>query len=1265
VLGIATLNSVGGAVTNNDHLPGGLGRRCGGLSSVYGWADAMIPGASSYDYSSNTLTNIGENGLWFQPDAASTDAFNVTGTDGDDVIYGASAGDTLAGGDGNDQIDGGADADSMSGGTGDDTYAVDDAGDIIVEAAAGGSDTVNAAVDYTLGSGVEVENLTSAATGIDLTGNDVAQTIIGDAGDNTLTGNGGNDAIDGGLGTDTAQYAGSRSDYTVGTTMSGGFVTGFTSVTDDVPSGGDEGTDTLSSVEVLSFADGDLELADPIQLFDASGDLIGTFDAIDAAVAAAVGGQKILIADGTYTLSSTLNVDKSLTIIGESETGVVINAGSSGYGILVTADDSSLSNFTLVGTASNSYGLKASPGGVGGPGSRLNDLNIENVTVRGFGGSEVDLNGVLIATLSAVTADGDGTAGVGIAISDSANITLTDVTTTGNLWGSVGLYSTNVYYDQQTNNIVFSGSYTHDESVGIYADDASATTDLGSVTFPSDFPSSGASAWKVTNDAFRGGLGDSENFTFFFATEGEALAFALAIQQAANVGADNTRSVVEDPDGKLVVETGLTIQAAVDAAEGGDTILVGAGTFSEDVTLSDGLAVTIQGEGDTTTVVAGQITSSGDLNGMLKLQDLGIDATGNQYGVFASNSSTGYAGSIVLNNVAIDNATQDGFAYIRAGNGGIPSLTDTVGDIQILNSDFDNNGTATSGSGGRGDVLLFGYNQDLTIDGSSFHGNYASGSIGTQKAIQLRGLQDGGDTVNAGPYDAAGAVSLNDLTITGNYAQDAIAIYRIASFSSFALTDVSASVSAPWGVFNADEVGGTLDLSGLTGTNTGGAGLLATPQGLATANTFTGTTGADKFTGRGGNDALDGGDGNDTTVLTGNRTDYTITLSGSTYTVVDNRGGAPDGTDSVTNVENFQFADGTLTAGGTLDIVPPTVTSVAYGAHDGTLKEGESVDLVVTFSEGVIVAGGSPTLTLNTGGTATWASSSASSLTFSYTVAASENTADLAVTAFDLNGATIKDVQGNDANPSGAVANPVGTLVVDTTAPAVPAINVVAGDDVVNDAEAVAGFTITGTGEVGATVTLSLGSSITLAGGNTAVVDGSGNWSVAVTDADVTAMGEGAESITAIADGRGRQHQRGEHAEAHHGGYRGRPPGHQRGGEQRRGQRRRGRSRLHHHRHRRSGRHGDPEHSSSSTTLAGGNTAVVDGSGNWSVAVTDADVTAHGRRRRVDHGHSRPTSPATPARRAQPKAITVDTVVAAPTINVVASNDVVNDGEAA
>ena len=60
--------------------------------------------------------------------------------------------------------------------------------------------------------------------------------------------------------------------------------------------------------------------------------------------------------------------------------------------------------------------------------------------------------------------------------------------------------------------------------------------------------------------------------------------------------------------------------------------------------------------------------------------------------------------------------------------------------------------------------------------------------------------------------------------------------------------------------------------------------------------------------------------------------------------------------------------------------------------------------LTLNLSEAVTVSGGTPTLTLNDGGTATYTSGSGTNaLTFSYTVGAGQNTADLAVTAVNLN----------------------------------------------------------------------------------------------------------------------------------------------------------------------------------------------------------------------------------------------------------------------
>jgi hypothetical protein len=54
-----------------------------------------------------------------------------------------------------------------------------------------------------------------------------------------------------------------------------------------------------------------------------------------------------------------------------------------------------------------------------------------------------------------------------------------------------------------------------------------------------------------------------------------------------------------------------------------------------------------------------------------------------------------------------------------------------------------------------------------------------------------------------------------------------------------------------------------------------------------------------------------------------------------------------------------------------------------------------------------------------------------------YTVLTGQNTADLAVTGMALNGATIADLAGNQADTAGIVINPAGTLQIDTTVPTI------------------------------------------------------------------------------------------------------------------------------------------------------------------------------------------------------------------------------------
>jgi beta-glucanase (GH16 family) len=192
----------------------------------------------------------------------------------------------------------------------------------------------------------------------------------------------------------------------------------------------------------------------------------------------------------------------------------------------------------------------------------------------------------------------------------------------------------------------------------------------------------------------------------------------------------------------------------------------------------------------------------------------------------------------------------------------------------------------------------------------------------------------------------------------------------------------------------------------------------------------------------------------------------------------------------VGGVQNLTVTDTTATLTS-----PPTVSAVTASPGSGDLSVGASVTLTMTFSAAVFVAGGTPTLTLNDGGTATYASGSGSNaLVFKYTVAAGQNTADLALAAsnaISLNGATIRDSAGNNAVLTGANAYaPTGTLMIDTTAPTISGITTSPGTGQVTTGAVVA-LTVTFSEAVtvaGGTPTLALND-----GGTATYVSGSGS----------------------------------------------------------------------------------------------------------------------------------------------------------------------------
>lgn len=129
-----------------------------------------------------------------------TAAIDGVGNALDKVLHGDASVNVLSGGLSNDTLDGGMGDDTMVGGLGDDVYIVDDVGDIVIESAGDGGDTVPASVSFVLSS--NVEDLILRGSALDASGNAAANVLTGSALGNVLDGGVGADTMIGGAGDD-------------------------------------------------------------------------------------------------------------------------------------------------------------------------------------------------------------------------------------------------------------------------------------------------------------------------------------------------------------------------------------------------------------------------------------------------------------------------------------------------------------------------------------------------------------------------------------------------------------------------------------------------------------------------------------------------------------------------------------------------------------------------------------------------------------------------------------------------------------------------------------------------------------------------------------------------------------------------------------------------------------------------------------------------------------------------------------------------------
>ena len=203
LIGTAAVNATGNALVNvisgnngDNTLDGGAGADtmnggAGNDTFIVDNIGDVVNDAAGRNTVQSSISYTMKAGVY---DLTLTGAADLNGT-------GNSTNNDMIGNTGNNTLDGGIGADTMEGGTGNDTYLVDVIGDIIVEAAASGTDTVISKANYTLSANIEVLMLTGTEALIG-TGNALDNILNGSQFNNTLDGAGGADTMIGCMGND-------------------------------------------------------------------------------------------------------------------------------------------------------------------------------------------------------------------------------------------------------------------------------------------------------------------------------------------------------------------------------------------------------------------------------------------------------------------------------------------------------------------------------------------------------------------------------------------------------------------------------------------------------------------------------------------------------------------------------------------------------------------------------------------------------------------------------------------------------------------------------------------------------------------------------------------------------------------------------------------------------------------------------------------------------------------------------------------------------
>ncbi|MCB8819118.1 hypothetical protein [Microvirga rosea] len=891
----------GDTLLNSGHLQGAI---------------LLNDGADLYDGREGTVTDAINLGDGNDTAYGGAGVETLLGGAGRDSLFGYGGSDDLDGGDGDDVLDGGTGADRMIGGSGDDTFVVDNAGDLVVEAAGDieGIDTVEASISYALGANVEHLTLIGAAH-INATGNELANTLTGNDGDNVLDGGAEADQMAGGAGNDT---------YVVD------------NAADVVTERSNEGVDTVTaSVGVALGAH-----VENLLLLGAD-DIDGSGNDLANVITGNAGNNILDGGTGADRLAGGLGNDTYL--VDHAGDRVTEGAGEGTDTVRSTisyALADNIEQLVLVGTGNlDGIGNGSANTITGTSGNNLLDGGAGADLLTGRGGDDtyiVDDAGDVVAELAD---EGSDTVRASVSYGLSQNVENLILTGSGNINGS-GNDAANVITGNDGNNILDGGAEA-DHLVGGLGNDTYLVDNADDMVV--EAVNEGIDS--VVSSVSYSLRANVENLTLSQNNNidgtGNSLANTLTGNAGHNVldggagadlliGGQGNDTYVIDQAGDTVVEASDegddTVRASIGYSLGANLenlVLTGSGSIGG---TGNDLANTITGNmGDNTldggagadNLAGGQ---GNDTYLVDNAQDTVTEAAGE--GVDTVRASITYALAnhverLILTGAAPIDGTGNSLDNVLVGNDGGNVLDGGAGADDLrggLGNDtylVDNAKDLVSEAAGEGvDTVRasVSYTLSANVENLVLSGAGNISGIGNELANDITG--NGGDNVLDG---GAGADSLaggggNDTYMVDN-AND-----LVLEGADQGVDTVNAAISYALGQ-NVENLTltGSGDLSGI---------------GNDLANTITGNNGNNVLQGSGGNDLMDGGAGSDRAVYLGSKADYVITRKADgTIEIRDTQDGR-DGTDILKGIETLQFVDGTVTLASNAPSAPVVQGSI-------------------------------------------------------------------------------------------------------------------------------------------------------------------------------------------------------------------------------------------------------------------------------------------------------------------------------------------------